>query len=197
MNHKVIICIMLVLIFASCIGIGIYIYKINEISNTKTERIAEVSNQKITDECTKEGEEIVEANWTQKKVSPNATFIYKTTYKKCGHSFKKYDVAPQVAINKTKEEIEKMYDNWEIESFSNEEIVFKKQENGICKEHYVVRDEEGQIVIKTLDEDGNETILERTGIIVRYLPQNDRQDIEKGVFINGHEELNKYLENFE
>lgn len=185
------------MIFIVCIGIGIYIYKINEISNTKIEQIAVVSSEKITDECTEEAEELLQANSIEKKVSPNAIFIYKIEYKKCGHTKKEYDTAPQIAVNKTESEIKELYFNWELESFSNNEVVLKKVEEGICDEHYVIRDEEGQIVVNKLDENNNEEIIERTGIIVQYLPDSDRENIHNGIYVNGQEALNRLLENFE
>ncbi len=197
MNHKLITGIILLLIFIVCIGIGVYIFKINELSNTKIEHIAEIAQEKVTDECVKEAEEIAEVNSIEKKVSPNAIFIMKKEFKKCGHSTKKYEPAPPYAVNLTEGELKKMYENWEIESFSNNEVVMKKIEDGICGEHFVLRDAEGQIVIYQLDEDNNEKLLKRTGIIVRYLPDEDKSNIEKGIFVNGNEALNRLLENYE
>ena len=185
------------MIFIVCMGIGIYIHKINELSNTKIEQITEVSNEKITDECTEEALELAEVNATERKVSPNAVFIYKIEYEKCGHTKKEYDMAPQITVNRNENEIKEMYPGWELEGFSNNEIVLKKKEEGICDEHYVIRDEEGQIVIYQLDEENNEKVLERTGIITQYLPDADRENVEKGVFVNGHEALNRLLEDFE
>ncbi|MBR6033713.1 MAG: BofC C-terminal domain-containing protein [Clostridia bacterium] len=197
MKYKKAIGIMLVLIFIVCIGIGNYIYKINEISNINIKSITEVSNQKVTDECTKEGEELIQTNWTEKKVSPNATFIYKLSYKKCGHTIKKYDTAPQITVNNTKEELEKIYSDWTIESFSNNEVVLSKTEEGMCDEHYVLKNEEGQVAIYTIKENGEENVLERTGIIIKYLPEEDQKKLKEGIRIDGHEELNRYLEDYE
>lgn len=197
MNHKIATGIILVLIFIVCIGMGIYIYKINEISNTKLKNVTEVAQDKITDECTEEAEELAAVNSIEKKVSANAIFIMYREYKKCGHTTKKYETAPQFTVNLNQEELQKMYENWEIKSFSNNEIVMKKTEEGICDEHFVLRDEEGQIAIYQLDENNGEKIIERTGIIVRYLPEEDKENIENGIYVNGNEALNRLLENFE
>ena len=197
MNRKIAIGIILALTFIVCIGIGIYIYKINELSDTKIEHVTEIAKDKVTDECTEEAEELIAANSIEKKVSPNAVFIMKKEYKKCGHTTKKYEMAPQFTVNLNQEELQKIYENWKIESFSNNEVVMKKIEEGICDEHYVLKDEEGQIAIYQLDENNAEKIIERTGIIVRYLPEEDKANIKKGIFVNGNEALNRLIENFE
>lgn len=197
MNHKLAVGIILALIFIVCIGIGNYIYKINELSNTKTEQITEVASEKITDECTEETKEFALVNAAEKKVSPNAIFIFKIVYAKCGHTIKQYDKVPEAMVNKTENEIKEIYNDWEIEGFSNSEIVLKKKQDGICDEHYILREEEEQIVIYQLDEDNNEKVFERTGIITKYLPEEDRENIKKGVFVYGKEALNKLLEDFE
>ena len=197
MNRKVAIGILFTLIFVVCVGIGNNIYKINNLSNTKIEPIKVVSDEKVTDECTQETEELALANAIEKKISPNAIFVYKIEYLKCGHTIKKYESAPNAAVNKNETDLKEMYSGWEIESFSNNEVVLKSKVNGICDEHYVIRDEEGQIVVYTISEDNKEKVLERTGIITQYLPEIDRQNVQKGIFVNGHEALNALLEDFE
>ena len=197
MNHKLATGIILFLIFIVCVGIGNYLYKINEISNTKIERITEVSSEKISDECTDEYEELIQTNSSEKKVSPNAIFVYEIEYKKCGHMKKEYVAAPGLAINRTEKEIKEMFFEWNIEYFSNDEVILKKTEDRYCNEHYILRDEEGQIAVYKVDADGNEEVYERTGIIIKYLPDEDKQKIQDGIFINGIQALNKMLENYE
>ena len=197
MNQKVIVGILLTLIFIVCMGIGSYIYKINELSNTKMEQITEVSDGKITDECTEEAEELLQANSTERKVSPNAIFILKREYEACGHTTKEYIDAPEDTINKTEQELKELYKEWEIEGFSNNEIVFKKKEEGTCNEHYVLREKEEKIVVYRLDENNNEELYQKTEIITKYLPKEDKTNIQNGIRVNGKEALNCLLEDYE
>ena len=50
---------------------------------------------------------------------------------------------------------------------------------------------------KVFTENGVETEYETTEISLEYIPQTDSISIKNGVRINGNEELNQYLENFE
>lgn len=197
MNQKVIVGILLVFIFIACMGIGNYLYKINELSETKIEQIAEISDGKVMDECVEEARELLEANSMLKKVSPNAIFIFKKEYEACGHTIKQYVDVPADAINKTQQELKELYKDWEIEGFSNNEIVLSKKEPGICNEHYVLREEEEQIVIYRIDENDKETVYERTGILTKYLPETDKINIQNGLRVNGKEALNCLIEDYE
>lgn len=197
MNHKVIVGVLLILIFIVCMGIGSYIFKINELSNTKIEQIAEVMEEKVTDECTKEGEELLIANSTEKKVSPNAIFILKREYEACGHTTKEHIEAPADTINKTEQELKELYSNWEILGFSNNEIVLIKKETGECNEHYILKEENEKIVVYKLDENNKEELYKTTEIITNYLPEADKINIQKGIRVNGKEALNCLLEDYE
>lgn len=197
MKQKVIIAILLVLIFIICIGIGSYIYKVNELSNTKIEQTTEISNGKIIDDCTKETEELLQANSTEKKVSPNAIFILKKEYEDCGHTIKEYINAPNDTINKTEREIKELYGNWEIQNFSNNEIVMSKKEVGECGEHYIIKENDEKIVVYKLKENSEEEFYKETEIITRYLPEEDKEKIKNGIRVNGKEALNCLLEDYE
>lgn len=189
--------IILIFIFIVCIGIGNYIYKINQISSTEFKQKAQISDEKITDECTKEGEELALANSTEKKVSPNATFIFKTKYKKCGHMIEEDITATELDVNKTEDEIKSLYNRWNLISFSNNEIVFERELDEMCKEHYVLRNANGEIAVYYVDEEANEIFYQNTGILIQYLPEADKQNIENGIFVIGKEKLNKMIEDFE
>ena len=50
-------------------------------------------------------------------------------------------------VNKTREELQNMYPDFTIEEFSETNIVLQKQEEGRCDEHFVVKDENSNIMI--------------------------------------------------
>ena len=197
MRIKIAIGVLLALTIIICIIIGVYIYKIEEFSKKEIEGLTEIAFYKVSDECIKEAEELALTNSIEKKVSPNATFIMKTKYLRCGHTTKKYETAPPFTVNLSKNDLQKMYENWEIESFSNNEVIMKKSEEGICNEHYVIREKEGQIVVYNLDSKNNEIIIRETGILTAYLPDLDKSNLKKGIFVVGEGSLNKLIENFE
>ena len=100
-------------------------------------------------------------------------------------------------INKTKDEVQEEYENWEIEEFSSEKIVLKQEYNKECGEHYILKDNDGIIAVYQINEEGKEELLDETEIATEYLAQDDLTKIQKGLRINGKKELNKILEDFE
>jgi len=141
MNNKVILGLVLSLIFITSIGIGFYAVKIREVQEFEMEYTSQALGEKITDECTDEAQELLEASATEHKV-------------------------PQM-------------------------------EEGTDSEHYVLREEDERIVVYTIDEQNNEKIIERTGIITKYLPETDRINIQNGILVNGKEALKRLLEDYE
>lgn len=197
MNYKLVIGVVLSLALVLCIAISVYIYKISEFSDTKVERMTQVALDRITDECTNETHEFAMVSTQEKKVSPNAVIIKKTNYKRCGNCIKTYENVPQNIVNMRENELSKVYPEWEIESFSNNEIVLKKEDDDICNEHYEICDEEGEVVVYHIDKNNIKTVFEKTGIMLEYLPKQDIERIKKGIFVHGKDVLNKMLENLE
>ncbi len=100
-------------------------------------------------------------------------------------------------VNLSKSEIEEKYKDYKVESFATNEVILTQEKQGNCQEHYLVKDKEGQVAIYQLLEDGTEKEIEVTGITTEYLPETDKITIEKGILINGKQNLNQLIEDFE
>ena len=187
-------CIIIVIL---AIFIGVFIYKSNNKENTTnnlnivSKTVNEKQNNNIINDIT------IKTNTDEEKISPNATLIFKKQYKECGHVIKEYKEIPENMVNLTKEELQEKYKEWEIEEFIPLEITLIKQEEGLCGEHYVLRQKDGVIAVYKIDEEGREKLEEMTGITVEYLTENDKIEIEEGIELYGKEELNSVLENYE
>lgn len=143
-------------------------------------------------------DDIKQTSMIDEKVSPDATLIIKKFYKDCGHTTKDYATVPEEIVNKTEQEVKDMYSNWEIKGFSPDEIVLYKELDGICNEHYVLKELDGVIAVYTIDSKGEEKFQEKTGIAIQYLPEQDFQRIQQGsIKAVGKEELNGLLEDYE
>lgn len=200
MNKRRIVLFSFIVLVLAIVG-GIIGFIVTKNNNSKIDTELELS-EKVTDECTEEylqmaKEDTETANAEDEKVSPNATLILKKYYKKCKHSIEDKIELPKELINKTKEELQNEYSKWEIEEFSAEKIILKQEYDEECGEHYVLRDNMGIIAIYKVNEKGEESLLDETEIATEYLTQEDLQKIQEGFYINGREELNKILEDFE
>lgn len=158
--------------------------------------------EEVLDDCTDEYEGMeyentVKANTEEEKTSPNCSLITKTYYQKCGHTKSEYSNLPQELVNLTRDEIQEKYPGYEIENFASNEVILLQQKEGECGEHYVVKDKDGMVTIYQILEDGTQKELETIGITTEYLPETDKINMKKGISINGKQELNQLIEDFE
>ena len=196
--NKTIMSIIAIIVIIGAIIIGVQICKPNK---EQEDIITKVSDEKIEDDCTDEyqeiKEEMLQANSTEEKISPNCFITMKKTYNKCGHTTSEYIAIPKELVNKTKEDLEEKYAGWTIDKFSDTQIVISKKEEGECGEHYIVKDKEGKVVIYKLLEDGTENEYEVTDISTEYITDTDKINMKNGIKVNGKQELNQLIEDFE
>lgn len=196
--NKTIMSIIAIIVIIGAIIIGVQICKPNK---EQEDIITKVSDEKIEDDCTDEyqeiQEEMLQANSTEEKISPNCFITMKKTYNKCGHTTSEYIAIPKELVNKTKEDLEEKYAGWIIDKFSDTQIVISKKEEGECGEHYIVKDKEGKVVIYKLLEDGTENEYEVTDISTEYITDTDKINMKNGIKVNGKQELNQLIEDFE
>ena len=166
----------------------------NEIENNTY--ISEV----IEDECTEEYEQLQNAtvvSATEEKLSANAILILKKYYQKCEHTINEYAELPQELVNMTKEEVQAQYPDWEVIGFEKGKVTLYKEFDDVCGEHFKLKVEEGNVVIYIVNNDGTESIYEKTNISSEYLTETDLLNMQDGLEIYGKEELNQIIEDFE
>ena len=66
-----------------------------------------------------------------------------------------------------------------------------------CGEHYIVRNKDGKIAIYRINENNEEELYEETEIAIDYLTETDKVNIQNGIRVNGNENLNQLIEDFE
>lgn len=162
----------------------------------------EIADENILDDCTDEYEQIEEnnmlqANSEEEKVSPNCSFVQKVYYKNCEHTTSQYLELPTELVNLTEEQVAEKYPDCKIESFTSNEIILYKEADAECGEHYLIKDNEGQLTVYQILEDGTEKEIEVTGVTTEYLPETDKINMKDGIRVNGKKELNQLIEDFE
>ena len=186
----------IIIVIAVCVGVSIFNMNNkpkNQINNTSTnnETILNQVNYSVKNDIT------VNTGTNEEKISPNATLILKRKYKECGHIIKEYKRITDDLVNLTEKELIEKSKEWEIEEFSNMEVVLIKEVEGVCNEHYVLREKDGVIAVYKIDKGTKEELEELTGISIEYLTENDKMEIQQGIMVYGKEELNSILENYE
>ena len=100
-------------------------------------------------------------------------------------------------VNMTEEELKLEYPDWEVIGFEPNKVTLYKEFDDVCGEHFKLRIEEGKIIIYLVNQDGTESLYEKTDISSEYLTETDLINMQDGLEIFGKEELNKIIEDFE
>ena len=193
----------IILVILIGIVVGRLIYNNNEKLANKNNIIQNeinIASEKVTDDCIEEYQEVQEevvANSQEEKISPNCLLILKKYYDECNHTINEYVDVPQDLVNGTEEDLKKEYPYWQIEKYSSNEIILYKEFNSNCGQHFLVKEDEGKITVYKINENNEEEIYEKTEISVEYLSETDKGKISEGIKVNGIEELNQLLEDFE
>lgn len=198
--NKTIITMLSIIVIMIAIFFALLFYNTNnKIQNDNI--VTKIADEEILDDCTDEyekmQEEMLEASTEQEKISPNCFITFKINYRKCGHEINSYEKINKSLVNKTKEEFKKQYSDWNIEEFSDSNIVVSKNEEGYCGEHFLVQDKDGKVVIYKILEDGTKQNYEQTEISTEYLSNSDKIQIKEGIEVNGKKNLNQLIEDFE
>lgn len=111
-----------------------------------------------------------------------------------GLSSTQYTMPPEYMSGYTKEELEKAYSSWQMDSFSENRVVFIKNFETESTQHYVLKDYNGYVGVfykKT------GMLKELTSTPVASLSAADAEKYKKGFYVDGDENLVKCLEDLE
>lgn len=200
--NKVIASLISVLVIMVGIFVAIIVTNPKNDTDIESDNVEVAQEEKILDECTDEYEqmqqnEMIETDSQDEKISPNCSFTIKTYYKGCGHTTNEYNNIPDYLINDTKQDLEEKYPGYEVDTFKSNEVVLYQEKEGECGEHYIVKDLDGKVVIYKKEKNGIEKMIEETSISTDYLPETDKIQIQDGIEVNGRENLNQLIEDYE
>lgn len=172
-------------------GILVHIYSDMKLENSNLEHLARFN------EMREENKTLIANANDEVKTTPNTEIVFEIYYNKCGHTSVKKVFVSEEDVNKNEEQIAQKYKEWKIRSFTKDMIELYKEENKMCDNHYIVKDNEGKIAIYKIDENDNETLMENTEISTKYLPQEDLELLKKGIKANNNNKLQEILSDYE
>lgn len=185
-----------IVILASCLAMVVYgiigLIKINR--NINEEEIAKFES---IQEIYTNSENTVSTISQEKKVLPTTRFALKKFYDECSHFEYEEAELPIELVNLTKQEIEDYYDDWEVENFSEKELVLCKEINGYCNEHFLIKLDDEKVVIYRLSTQGKYDKYKETDIVKEYLTDKDIEKLKEGITVYGEGKLSSVLEDFE
>lgn len=141
--------------------------------------------------------DIIITSYSGLKITPNTKIVYETYYKKCNHKEVKEEKSKEEIVNLNEKELQEKYKDYTIKQFGTERVVLYKEDDGFCKEHYMIKENEGVIAVYKINNLGAEELMDLTDIVVQYLPETDKINIQRGIEVYGEKNLDKILEDFE
>ncbi|MBP3707413.1 MAG: BofC C-terminal domain-containing protein [Clostridia bacterium] len=188
---KMYVAVVIVLSLIICILIAIIIGL--SVSKSKISDNLKNTEQMANDELN----ETISATNVEEQVRPTANIFMRQYYKSCGHTItEKYGV-PEEIVNMNKAEVKRYYYDWNLEKFSDKELVITKDNPGLCEEHFVVKDVEGVVIVYNYDNEKNEKLYLTTQISTKYLPKEDMAKLQQGINIIGKDNLYELLQDYE
>ena len=163
--------------------------------------IANFSGEKDNNKPSKENkidltENIITVSTDEIKLSPNAEMVIRKNFKLCGHTTVNRMNIPMEMVNYTESELEKKYTGWNIEKFTQEEVILSKEIEANCDEHYVLRIEEEKLKIYSQITEDKYNYIDELNIQIELLPSLELAELEHGIEVYGEEELNNLVENY-
>lgn len=175
----------------------IFIYYIGK-AYKKDEIKLDMSNETIERNQLKNNEILIETSSNEDTmISPTAILRMIQFYEDCGHIIKEEYNVPEAIVNMTESEIKEYYNGWEIRAFSEDMIEIYKENEGICDEHYTVKDINGYITVYIKNSNGEEKMIRKTEILTKYLSEEDQIILKNGINVVGKKDLESLLEDFE
>ena len=198
MNKIIIILLSIIVIIASIItAVVIYNGEDEEQAKVSIKNVETNTTNTLENNVSSDNQNVVETNVKEVRISPNAFITFKETYEGCGHTKVDFVEVPEDFVNLSKEELKDKYSDWNIEKFTDTDIILSKDFEGSCDEHFIVKDVNGVVTVFKIKEDGTEEEYQITDIATEYLTDTDKIEMEKGIRVNGKQNLNQLIEDYE
>lgn len=177
--------------------LGMYLYKLDKINEELAFEVEYTTNK--GENAIREAENILQkTSSVEDKINPSTKLIEKVYYNDCNHIIQQEKEITENLVNKNKEEFQIEYIGWEIQKFTNTEVVVYKEVYDFCNEHYSIKDKDGYIYVYKLDRYGKEKeLIEKTDIQTKYLAEADLEELKRGITVYSKKDVNKKIEDFE
>lgn len=198
MNKVILILVSIIIIIVSIItAVVIYNGEDEEQAKVSIKNIEENTTNTLNNSINSDNQNVIETNVKEVRISPNAFITFKETYEGCGHTKVDFAEVPEDFVNLSKEELKDKYSDWNIEKFTDTDIILSKDFEGSCDEHFIVKDVDGIVTAFKIKEDGIEEEYEITDIATEYLTDTDKIEMKNGIRVNGKQNLNQLIEDYE
>lgn len=133
---------------------------------------------------------------TEPRIQPSTKMVYKYYYAEDDVTKEHADVPPYFILGLTMDELQKMYEDWVVLSFSEQEVVMRRMMTGKSDERYIVSQKDGYIAVFYEEEQNGVSLHEVTDTPMASLPQEDQDRLKEGISVLGDDNLSKILSDY-
>jgi len=130
------------------------------------------------------------------KIIPGTKIIYEYYYPADGETEVIEESAPYFMLGLTFKELQEYYDVWQIEHFSSEKVVMRRNVYGEREQKYIVGIKDGYVAVFYDIDIDDELVREITNIFAGALPDEEQKRLKKGIKVVGESNLNSILQDY-
>ena len=131
------------------------------------------------------------------RVEPRTRVTYRSHYSECGHSVMEIGIAPPEIIGLTREDLEAMDWEWQVQGLGPGYLHLTRLLEGLCPEDQEYRwigIVDGYVTVFYGKPRPDPHLKERTRIQAASLYEDDRKRLESGVWVKGDQGVREVLE---
>jgi hypothetical protein len=203
-KHKRILVLVPGLILALAVAVFSYGYlkrlpeiygRIHQINNNDREE--DLSNEQKALQSDETDRQAVYTVYTD-LIGKDSIMVLERYYTGCGHYLIEEHPMENRYIGKNREELAQAYPNWTLKLFTPQRLVLRTEIDSYCPDHYMIKEENGFLVIFRPDKDtGIMLIVEATNIRLERLDSRLQEQLSQGIVVDGIEGVELFMENLE
>lgn len=173
---------------------GYSLYKpINNNTNFEIKNEEAILNTKILQENIEK--EVSKSNIA--KINQSTKMVYEYYYKVDNVTETFEDRPHYFLLNLTRQQLEDTFDDWNVKSFSEKEVVMQKIMDGQSSQNYLIGEYDGYIAVYYEKEINGTKLKDITSVPISSLPLEEQEEIKKGIKVVGDDKLMEYMSNYE
>ncbi|MBR5468135.1 MAG: BofC C-terminal domain-containing protein [Firmicutes bacterium] len=130
------------------------------------------------------------------KIVPGTKIIYEYYYPADEETEIVEESAPYFMLGLTFKELQQNYDMWQIEYFSADKVVMKRNVYGEREQKYIVGIKDGYVAVFYDIGTDEELVREITNIFAGALPKEEREKLKNGIKVVGENNLIGILQDY-
>lgn len=191
----------LLIIFAVCIVTSVIsffstLYFVNKKEQLELEANDSILSEPILKTAIDEETKRTVSTSVNSKITPSTKMVYQYYYPEDDVMEEQEDVPPYFLLDLTFKDMQKLYNNWQIISFSEKEVVLRKTMEGESEQRYVVGQQDGYIAVFYAKEKNGIGLHELTNTPISSLSEGEQERLNEGISVTGEEKLSKILEDY-